>query len=201
MKKWLVFLWIVAWAVAGCTRQIPVFQSSAGKAEGQKTEKQEQSTVAALMRIWAEYEEEERFAVYGGIPAQPVRDGAGALSMREKEKWAAQFHIPETDGVEQGASLSHLLSQRLFTCTVFRVTDTEKMQPLAASWRQGLQESVWVSGPPERMLLVKLRPGYLLLAYGSKEQMERLREKTRCAYPKARVLYSEPFMSRGKGWR
>lgn len=156
-----------------------------------------QTTCAEILdKIWAEYGPQERFAVYGGVATEPVVGAAGALEMDRMQVWAAQYHIREPEAVCQGAALSHLLSERLFTCTVFRLRDAKKLQSLAAIWRQGLQEDVWISGPPERLLLVKLRPGYLLQAYGAKEQMERLQQKLHCVYPKAEVVYSEPFMSR-----
>lgn len=151
------------------------------------------ATAEIMTQIWEQYEPQERFAVYGGVPTAPVIGEVGTLRMREDlDKW---YPFTAWEEVEQGASLAHLLSERIFTCLVVRLKETEKLQLLAASWRQELHESVWSSGAPERILLVKIRPGYLLMAYGNEEQMDLLRQKIRCAYPKARILYSEPMMA------
>lgn len=152
------------------------------------------TTAAEILReIWARYDEAERFAVYGGLAEEPVEESAGDLDMERCILWSERYHVGDLSEVTQGASLTHLLSDRIFTCTVFRLEKGEKMQSLAAEWRKGLQKAKWITGTPDRLLLAKVRPEYLLMAYGSKEQMMLLQRKLLLAYPKAIVLHSEPI--------
>lgn len=199
MRRKIVLCLLLCLALSGCTgreKRVPVAGTQPLVGAHEDQENGETTCVEIIERIWAEYETQEQFAVFGGMADNPVMGAAGALPMEQRDVWSAQYHIMERTDVTQGASLSHLLSGRLFTCVVFRVAEAKELQSLAVSWRQGLQESVWVSGAPQRLLLAKVRPGYLLLAYGSKRQMAQLQQKLRCAYPKACVLYSEPFLSR-----
>ncbi len=199
MRKIQVLCLLLCLALSGCTdgeKRTPVAGTQQLNTAYGEQETGQATCVEIIEKIWAEYAAQEQFAVFGGMVEAPVMGGAGALPMEQREVWSAQYHIIKTTDVTQGASLSHLLSGRLFTCGVFRVADAKELQSLAVSWRQGLQESVWVSGAPQRLLLARVRPGYLLLAYGSEGQMVQLQQKLRCAYPKAWVLYSEPFMRR-----
>lgn len=195
MKKWILVGMIFGMFLTGCQEYGEETQTLPEKTETNITPRRKGMTTAAeiLDEIWAHYGEEERFAVYGGLPEEPVAEKAGDLDMERSALWSGRYPIGDLSEVTQGASLTHLLNGRIFTCTVFRLRKAEKIQSLAADWRKGLQTQQWVFGAPERLLLAQVRPEYLLMAYGSKGQMALLQRKLLLVYPKAWVIYSEPI--------
>lgn len=146
-----------------------------------------------LEMIWSQYEDTERFSVYGGLPEQPVLDAPGDLDMELVTQWAYRYRFPTAHlkSVGHGASMTHLMNENLLTLTVFHVQQPEKIQQLAEDWRWELQHSNWASSRPDRLLLSQVEGEYLLMAYGSHEYVKLLQKKTTAAFPESRILYQE----------
>ena len=149
-----------------------------------------------LKRIWDAYEEQERFAVYGGMMEHPVDNAPGDLDMQLAMLWAPRYRVPlaHLDKLEQGASLCHLMNGNLLTMAVFGLGKSADMATIAWDWRWELQHSYWVAGQPSRLLLAWVEKSFLLMAFGSKEQMQILKEKLLLTCP-ADILYDEPITS------
>lgn len=146
-----------------------------------------------LERIWAQYEDTERFCVYGGLPEQPVMDAPGDLDMELAMHWAYRYRFPmeHLKSTDHGASLTHLMNEKLLTLAAFHMQQPEKARQLAEDWRWELQHSSWASNRPERLLLAQVEEKYLLMAYGSYAYVRLLQEKLTVAFPSSRILYQE----------
>ena len=108
--------------------------------------------------------------------------------------WAPRYRVPlaHLDKLEQGASLCHLMNGNLLTATVFRLAKNADAAKIARDWRWELQHSYWVAGQPNRLLLAQVENSFLLMAFGSREQMQTLRKKLRTAC-QSTVLFDEPI--------
>ena len=73
--------------------------------------------------IWAQYDPQERFAIYGGMMEHPVADAPGELDMGRPMEWTAQCRFPEgcLSLTEQGAAITHLLNEELFMAVAVEV--------------------------------------------------------------------------------
>lgn len=144
--------------------------------------------------IWAQYEMQERFAVYGGMMEHPVPDAPGDLDLERPEDWAMHCRFPLgcLQMAEQGAAVTHLLSENLFTAVVIRVAEEEDLPVLAENWRRELQNGQWSAVAPERILLAQVAQRYLVMAMGSKEYIRTFRQKLMRAYPAACLAHEEP---------
>ena len=149
-----------------------------------------------LKQIWSAYDEQDRFAVYGGMMEHPTENAPGDLDMHLAMLWAPRYHIPlaHLDKLEQGASLSHLMNGNLLTVTAFRLADSADTAAIARDWRWELQHSYWVSGQPNRLLLAQVEKSFLLMAFGSKAQVQILKKNLLLTCP-ADILYDEPITS------
>lgn len=147
--------------------------------------------------IWAQYEPRERFAIYGGMMAHPVADAPGELDMDRPMEWTAQCRFPAgcLSLAEQGAAITHLLNEELFTAVAVEVTDDQALSALAKDWRQEVQQGKRQTALPQRLLLAQVGKGYLVMATGSKEYIKTFRQKLLLAYPDAQTLCDEPLTS------
>lgn len=145
--------------------------------------------------IWAQYEQYEKFSVYGGMMERPVPDAPGDLDLERSQGWASRCSFPLgcLALVKQGASLTHLLNEQLFTATTVCVADEEDLSLLADNWRREAQHCHRQTGAPSRLLMMQLGEKYLVVAMGSRSDIALFRQKTTQAYPVVRILYDEPL--------
>ena len=155
----------------------------------------ESNSAKILQKIWDQYQEDERFAVYGGAVEQSVADAPGDLDMSVTEELTTRYLLPEDQlaMVEEGASLVHLMNNNIFTAVIFRVKGD--VQTLAKSWRSSIQATRWICGQPDRMLMVQPESGYLLMAFGSQDAMTTFKTKLMAAYSGASMIYEEAIVA------
>lgn len=183
--------------VSGCTRSMTQETTAPTVATKPRAGIPGQSAASDILkRIWDAYEEQERFAVYGGMMEHPAENAPGDLDMQLAMLWAPRYRVPlaHLDKLEQGASLCHLMNGNLLTVTVFGLAKSADTATIAWDWRWELQHSYWVAGQPSRLLLARAEKSFLLMAFGSKEQMQTLKEKLLLTCP-ADILYDEPITS------
>lgn len=201
MKKWVAAICVAAFLLSGCTEDTAPTEQKRADDPSATIELPRLGppgeTVAAIILgdIWAQYEPQERFSVYGGIPELPVADAPGDLKLEQSEKWANRccYPIAHLDALEQGAALTHLLNETLFTAAVFRLSAVETVPAVLRDWRTEIQRSKWQTVTPERLLLAQVGGRYLVMALGSKAHICTFRQKLTQAYPTARVAYEEPI--------
>lgn len=155
----------------------------------------ESDSAKVLQKIWDQYPQNERFSVYGGAVEQSVADGPGDLDMRMTEELTSRYLLPEDQlqGLEEGASLVHLMNNNIFTAVVFRVK--ENVENLAKSWRTSIQGTRWICGQPDRLIMAQPVEGMLLMAFGSQDAMNSFRSYLIAAFPAAHILYEEAIVA------
>lgn len=199
MKKQVAVICAAVLLLGGCARrEIAPKQLPTETVELPSLGQPGKSTAAVVLGdIWAQYEPQERFSVYGGMVEHPVPDAPGDLDMELPEKWAAHLRFPVASlpAAHKGAAITHLLNGSLLTAVVMHVSDGEKLDALAGDWRQEIQHSHWQSPAPERLLLMQTGRQYLVMAMGSKEYVRTFRQKLMQAYPASQVVCEEAITS------
>lgn len=184
---------LAAGMLAGCTGAKPPEVTAPATVTGARAYRPGSTASASLLAdIWAQYGEEERFAVFGGLMEHPVENAPGDLDMEQKDLWLERFSIPVTHGQEisSGAAMSHLMNGNLWTVVALRLNSEENIAPMAQAWHQALQNRYWVAGRPARLMFARAGE-HLVMAYGSREQMKTLKEKLPAAVPGIRILFDE----------
>ncbi|MBE6960371.1 MAG: hypothetical protein E7448_06590 [Ruminococcaceae bacterium] len=155
----------------------------------------ESDSAKILQKIWDQYPENERFAVYGGAVEQSVADAPGDLDMSMTEELTTRYLLPEDQlqMVEEGASLVHLMNNNIFTAAVFRVK--ENPENLAKSWRSSIMSTRWICGQPDRLIMARPMEGYLLMAFGSQDAMSAFKNHLTAAFPAAHIVYEEAIVA------
>lgn len=145
-----------------------------------------------LGKIWSEFADTERFAVYGGTIAHAVDDGPGDLDVTDTGELTNHYLLPEEllPQIEEGASLVHLMNSNIFTGAAFHLKDGSDLPAAAKALRDNLQRTHWICGQPDRLLIARVE-GQLLMAFGSGGNMEVFRGRLGTAFPGAEVLYDE----------
>lgn len=184
---------LAASLLAGCTGTKPPEITAPATPTGARAYPPGSTSSASLLAdIWAQYGQEERFAVFGGLMEHPVENAPGDLDMEQKELWLGRFSIPVAHGqaISSGAAMSHLMNGNLWTVVALRLDSGENVVPMARDWQQALQNRYWVAGRPARLLLARAGE-HLVMAYGSRDQMKALKEKLPAAVPGIRILFYE----------
>ena len=196
MKRLLVIC-LAALLLSGCTKQdaAPVVKPSETMELPILGQPGNSAPAIVLGDIWAQYEPGERFSIYGGMMTRPVPDVPGDLDLERADVWAAHCRFPVgcLQLTQQGAAITHLLNENLFTAVAVQVSDERVRSVLCEDWRYTLQHSSWQEIAPDRLLLAQIGERYLVMAMGSKENLRTFRQKMLQAYPATKIIHDEPI--------
>ena len=150
----------------------------------------ESSGAQILSAIWGAYEDDQRFAAYGGTVEHSVADAPGDLDMNNTEELTTKYLLPveQLAMVKSAASLVHLMNSNIFTGVVFEVEGS--VSDLADAVRKNVQNTQWICGQPDQLLMAELQ-GHLLMAFGGNEAMDTFRSKLKEVHTAAKILYDE----------
>jgi hypothetical protein len=150
-----------------------------------------------LSRIWDQYAEDERFAVYGGTIEHAVNDAPGNLDLNNTEELTTKYLIPadRVSAVTEGGSLVHLMNNNIFTAASFRLAEGTDVAAFAKALRDNLQQNQWICGSPDKILIATPEQGQLLMVFGSSDAMELFDAKLQAVFPQVTVHYQESIVS------
>ncbi len=149
--------------------------------------------VDVLTRIWDSYDENERFSAAGGDYNNSVMDAPGSFDITNTEGMSTQLIFPEehADKIDDAASLMHMMNSNSFTGGVYHVADTANMQILADALKDKIENTQWICGYPDRLLIADLGDGYVLSAFGEDQIMETFKNRLSQAYGDSKILYDQ----------
>lgn len=149
--------------------------------------------VDVLTRIWDSYADEDRFSAAGGDYDNSVTNGPGSFDITNTEGLSTQLIFPsEHVGlIDDAASLMHMMNSNTFTGGVYHVTDTANVQVLADALKDKIQDTQWVCGFPDRLIIADMGDGYVLSAFGEEEIMKTFKERLADTYGESKILYEE----------
>lgn len=203
MKKKILFLLLMAMAVsfAGCGEKIITEgennftddQQNFADDEKDSLETQAEGALLVLQRIWAAYEEEEKFVAGGGDSHNMVMDEPGKFDMTNTAELNSTLGFPEesADSIDDAASLLHMMNANTFTSGVYHLTDKEKAEEIGAALKENILNRQWICGFPETLIILSIDEEYVLSAFGNDEQIQRFKQKTLETFDETAILYEE----------
>jgi hypothetical protein len=146
-----------------------------------------------LAAIWDAYDDEERFAAYGGAVENSVSDAPGDLDLANTEELTTRYLVPEAQVamIQDAASLVHMMNNNIFTGVVFHLTAEGEVSAFAEAVRTNVGQTQWICGQPDRLLMVQPQPGFVLMAFGSEDAMGVFHTKLLQVFPESEILTDE----------
>ena len=126
------------------------------------------SAVAVLENVWAQYADDEKFAVMGGDYDNNVMDAPAAFNYENPEYMDGMLAIPAdaTAMVDDAASMIHMMNANTFTAGAFHLSDAANEDAFAAAVKESVMNRQWMCGFPEKLIIVSDGNGYVVTAFG-----------------------------------
>lgn len=149
--------------------------------------------VDVLTRIWDNYTEDERFSAAGGDYDNSIMNGPGSFDVTNTEGLSTQLIFPAEHAglIDDAASLMHMMNSNTFTGGVYHVTDTANVQVLADALKDKIENTQWVCGYPDRLIIADIGEGYVLSAFGEEEIMQTFKARLTDTYGDSKILYEQ----------
>lgn len=152
----------------------------------------ENGALEILQAVWNSYGEEEQFAVIGGDPENMVDGAPGAFSLEDPEALTYSLVIPaeQIAMIDEAASLTHGMLSNNFTCGVFHLVEGTDSSAFTNAIYEAVQNSRWMCGMPERVIVAVVEEDYVLMAYGLEDTLSLFQSKLTTAYPNTQIAYN-----------
>ena len=151
------------------------------------------SALEVLENIWANYGDDEKFAVIGGNMESPVDGAPGNYDMAYAEGLTWNLLVPAEAlaSVDQAATMIHMMNANTFTAGVVHLVEGTDAAAFAETMRNAVQGNQWMCGFPETLVIAVIGGEYVLVAFGVNDAMNPFQTHLATAYADAEVLYNE----------
>ena len=152
-----------------------------------------ESSLAVLESIWANYAEEEKFAVIGGNMESPVDGAPGNYDMAYAENLTWNLLVPaeQLASVDEAATMIHMMNVNTFTSGVVHLTEGTDAAAFAQVMRDAIQSNRWMCGFPETLTVAVIGGEYVVIAFGVNDAMNPFMTHFAEAFPGADILFNE----------
>lgn len=150
------------------------------------------SALEILETTWGMYAEDEKFAIIGGDMNDPVNDAPGTYDLNN-ENVTYSLLIPEEQlkNVTEAASMIHMMNANTFTCAVFRLADGVSAGDFGKAMQEAIQNNRWMCGFPETLTIQNISDAYVLVAFGTNDNITVLMNHLTLAYPESQNITRE----------
>lgn len=145
----------------------------------------------ALEKIWAVTGDGEKFPSMGGDTNNPVDGAPGVFDYTDVENLTYLLLVPaeQAENIDDAASLVHGQMLNNFRCGVFHVTGDVKA--FADAMYDAIQNTQWMCGFPETMLIAVIDGEYVLCAVGINDIIKPFVMNMKEAHQVLDILYVE----------
>lgn len=152
-----------------------------------------ESAVGILQSVWANYEEDSKFAAGGGDSHNMVMDEPGEFDVTNVEELDATLGFPTgyADKIDGAASLMHMMNANTFTSGAYHVTNTEDVIAVCDSLKENIMNRQWMCGFPETLIIVTVDDNYVVSAFGNGQIIEYFKNKLTGTFANVTVVYEE----------
>ena len=152
------------------------------------------SALEVLETIWADYTDDEKFAVIGGSMTAPVDGAPGSYDIAD-ENISFNLLIPaeQLANVTEAASMIHMMNANTFTCGVFKLNSISATD-FGAAMQEAVQGNMWMCGFPETLLIRSFGDSYVVVAFGVNDAMTPFEKHLSEAYPGMETITNEPIV-------
>ena len=152
-----------------------------------------ESSLAVLESIWANYGEDEKFAVSGGNMESPVDGAPGNYDMAYAENLSWNLLVPaeQQASIDEAATMIHMMNANTFTSGVVHLTEGTDAAAFAQVMRDAIQSNRWMCGFPETLTVAVIGGEYVVIAFGVNDAMNPFMTHFAEAFPGADILFNE----------
>jgi hypothetical protein len=193
-KGWILLLTgIFILSASGCAAKKAAPSDTADEAIG--------SALDILNQIWDTYTEEERFPAAGGDYEHSVMDAPGVFDISDTDSLEILLYVPQEAAalIDDAALLMHMMNANTFTAGAFHIADTAKVKAFSEALEENIQNTQWMCGFPDRLLIVSIGDSYVLSAFGNEELMSIFQEKLLSCFEDADILFDEVIAESSEG--
>ena len=153
------------------------------------------SALELLEKVWADYSDDEKFAVIGGSMAAPVDGAPGNYDLAD-ENISFNLLIPadQVANVDDVASMTHAMMANNFNAAVYHLTDGTDVQAFCETMYQAVSGNMWICGMPDRVIVAAISTEYVLVVYGVNDAINPFEQHFGTAYPDAVIAYNESLV-------
>ena len=150
-----------------------------------------------LNKIWDSFDDEEKFAVIGGMDSEDnIVDGApGSFSVENAELLDSTLGFPQASAsqIESAASLIFMMNANSFTAGAYQVKNSSDIETLASAIKDNIMNRRWMCGFPDKLIVISAGDS-IVSAFGNEDFIELFKTKTLAALDGAKLLYEEPIL-------
>ena len=194
MKKFLTIVMALAMTLtmfAGCGASAPVETTETPTTE--VAVEAPASALEILETIWADYAEDEKFAIIGGNIEAGIMDAPGTYDLAYAENMTYNLLVPadHIGDVAEAASMIHMMNANTFTCGAFTLAEGVTAADFGVAMRDAIQGNQWMCGFPDQLIIVSFGDSHVLAAFGVNDAMNPFINHLNAVYPGCETLYTE----------
>lgn len=153
------------------------------------------SALEILENIWADYAEEEKFAVIGGDMMNPVDGAPGSYNIADENiSYSLLIPAEQVANITEAASMIHMMNANTFTCAAFKLADGVTAADFGAAMKEAVLNNQWMCGFPETLVVAGFGDSYVLVAFGVNDAMTPFQNHLNAVYPEAETIANEPIV-------
>ena len=143
-----------------------------------------ESALAMMQTIYDAWDFEYKSYFIGGGYSNMVEGAPGAVEATDTDTLQYLMYVPEAclTYIQDAASYCHSMNYSVFTSGTFKVTDAAAF---CTKLQEGLENTQWMCGIPEYMMIYTLGNEYVLFVMGTAENLEAYGPALKAAYPDA----------------
>ena len=188
MKKFaaLILALTMALSMAACGSK------NAEETTGVPAQEMPASALEVLETVWADYAEDEKFAVIGGSMAAPVDNAPGGYDIADENiTYSLLIPAEQLANVTEAASMIHMMNANTFTGAVYKLAGGVKAADFGAAMQNAIQNNQWMCGFPDKLLISAFGDTYVLVAFGVNDAMNPFIQHFHAVYPGFETLVDE----------
>lgn len=154
------------------------------------------TAISVLETVWNAYDEDNKFAVWGGDYNTMVDSAPGAMDITDAATVEQLTVLPQDqlDKVDEVVSLIHMMNTNSFTAAAFHLVDRDSAADVAEALRNAVQAKHWMCGFPDQLVIFSVN-GCLVSVFGLTDNIDLFRTALTAQYPDAVVLYDEAIQA------
>ena len=165
----------------------------AGKGGAAKDDTEGKKAVDILTDVWADYKDDEKFALIGGDYENMVSDAPGTVNVKDGETLDGLLGFPadQAEKLDDGASMMHMMNQNTFTAAAYHVADAANVADVAKALKENIMNRQWMCGFPDDLVIFTVGTNYVVAVYGAEEVVDSFEDHLEAVYASAEDLYDE----------
>ena len=150
------------------------------------------SAQEVMETIWADYAEDEKFAVIGGSMAAPVDGAPGSYDLADENiTYSLLIPAEQLGNVTEAASMIHMMNANTFTAAVYKLAEGVTAADFGNAMKEAILNNQWMCGFPDKLLVSGFGDTYVLVAFGVNDAMDPFTAHFEAVYPGFETIASE----------